>query len=79
VSTNRRHKLKKLPDVERTYTCQQAATILGLSYEKVVALCDSDLLGHRVIHPSSERYTLLMITQAHLDEFVERTNAVKPV
>ncbi len=72
-----KRKPKVLPKVERTYTCQQAAKILGLTYEKVVALCDCDLLGHRVIHPRSERYSLLMITQAQLDEFIERTNSVK--
>jgi hypothetical protein len=77
VSEPPKRKPKVIPNVERTYTCQQVATILGITYDKVVALCDCDLLGHRVIHPSSERYSLLMITQAQLDEFIERTNSVK--
>jgi hypothetical protein len=60
--------------VERKYTCQQVAAILCLPYETIIALCEADLLGHRLIGPRNERYTLRIITQSQLDEFVERTS-----
>jgi hypothetical protein len=62
------------PAGERRYTCQQAAAILGLPFDTVIALCNAGLIGHLVVGPRSERYSLRIITQLQLDEFIERTS-----
>lgn len=74
MNDTRKYDSKTLPEVERTYTCQQVAAILGLSYETIIALCESELLGYRDIGPRSESYSLRVITQSQLDDFIERTS-----
>jgi hypothetical protein len=75
VSTARKRVAKRFTAVERErrYTCQQVAAILGVSYEKVLSLCDTNLLGHHDIQPRNESYSLRMITHSQLEEFIERT------
>jgi hypothetical protein len=70
--TAKQESKKRQEPAERTYTCQQVAEILGLPFETVIELCDTNLLGHRDIGPRSERYTLRMISQSQLDDFKER-------